>query len=740
MGDQDKKELPPWYKQGKLRPFFSTKVNPGILAETAFGHVDRLFLFFITGAALLTRFYKLPEPSQVVFDETHFGGFAKEYFEGEFFVDVHPPLVKMIYYCIAMICGWDGDFEFDHIGDVYTEKVPYVAMRSFAAFAGAVSVVATYCILRASACRPQVALFGAVLILLENSLATQSRFIMLDSPLIAFTAVCVLAFKKFQLAEPFSRRWFQYLVATGVALGCAISTKLTGLFTFAWVGIWTLYQIWGYMGDLDVTYKKLLGHLAARAVALVLVPLTIYCGLFSLHFTLLPRNGSGSGAVLPQFKAEFTDSEKLTDSAVDVSYGSTITIKHHRLEQYLHSHNYVYKTGSGEQQVTMYGFQGDLNSEWVIEPRGTNLEGLLDRKFRPVKDGDVVKLYHKATRKYLRANDVRPPNSEHDYSNEVSCNGNRTDTQDINYEWKISIIGKKPHSETELPLRKLRATETVFQLMHKGTRCILMGHNTKLPEWAFHQNQVLCVNDPTLPNTLFYVEYNHHPVLDQDKEVYPRVKLPALLLWGKLLQYHQAMWRLNNGFTDKHEYSSQPLVWPFVVRGINFFSTGHGNQMFSDEVGSHIYLLGNLTVYLGGILVLILFGIRFAFYVLSHMNPFKIVHEPAFVTNHFITTLQFASGWFLNYFPYWQMSRQLFAHHYLVSVFFLVLAMAQFTEYQMRVRPVVGFLLLVLIGGGAVACFLNTMPLIYGSSWTVEQCEKSRWFPTWDFDCMAYSQ
>lgn len=740
MGEQEKKRLPPWYKQGRLRPFFSTQSNPSVLVETAFGHVDRFYLFFITGTALLTRFYKLPEPAQVVFDETHFGGFAKEYYEGEFFVDVHPPLVKIIYYWIAVLCGWNGDFEFDRIGDIYDISVPYVAMRSFSAFSGALTVVLTYCILRASTCRPAVALFGSTLLLLENSLATQSRFIMLDGPLIAFTALSVLAFKRFELAEPFTKKWYRYLVATGVALGCAISTKLTGLFTLAWVGLWSLHQLWGYVGDLDVSSKKLFAHVAARAVAFIFVPLTVYCGIFSLHFTLLPRNGSGSGAVLPLFKAEFIDSGNLVNAAVDVSYGSSVTIKHHRLEEYLHSHNYNYRTGSQEQQVTMYGFEGDSNNDWVIEPRGTISEEQMNVKFRPIKDGDVVKLYHKRTRKYLRANDVRPPNSEHDYSNEVSCSGSRAETQDVNYEWKVVIKGKKPHSKNDLPLRKLRATETVFQLVHKGTRCTLMGHSTKLPKWAFHQSQVLCVNDPTLPNTLFYIENNHHPVIDKDVATYPRVDLPRLLLWGKLLNYHQAMWRLNQGFSQKHEYSSQPIVWPFVLRGISFFTSGHVNQKLSDEAGSSIYLLGNVAVYFGGIAVVVLFGFWSAFYLLSHMNPFIIVNEPAFVTNYFLTTFQFVSGWFLNYIPYWQMTRQMFAHHYLVSVFFLVLATAQYTEYQVRVRPVLGWFIIAGMGLSAFVCFINTFPLIYGVGWTVEQCERSKYFPTWDYDCMAYSQ
>ncbi|KAF5210142.1 putative dolichyl-phosphate-mannose- mannosyltransferase [Clavispora lusitaniae] len=734
------KGLPLGYKDGKLRPFFSSKVNPGLQAQTKFGPEDRFYLFVIISCAFLVRFYKLPEPPMVVFDETHFGGFAKEYFEGEFFLDVHPPLVKLIYYWIALLFGWNGKFEFENIGDVFDDNVPYVAMRSFSAACGVMTVGLTYCILRASACRRLVALFGASLVLLENSIATQSRLIMLDSPLIAFTALTVFAFKKFEMSSPFTREWKQWLFLTGIGLAFTVSTKLTGLFTFAWVAGWSMYQLWCYAGDLDVTYKMLFRHIYHRLFRLVLIPFTIYCGVFSLHFMSLPKNGTGSGILSPQFKAEFEDSDKLRNTAVDVSYGSTVTIKHHRLEQYLHSHEYPYKTGSHEQQVTMYGFQDDLNSEWIIERHGTIMEGQLDSRFRPIKDGDTVKLYHKRTKKYLRANDVRPPISEHDYSNEVSCDGNRTTTQDVNYEWKVRIVGRKPHSENELPLRKLRATESVFQLIHKGTRCILMGHDTKLPEWAFHQSQVLCVNDPTIANTLFYIEYNNHPVIDKDTETYPRVKLPRKSFFSKLLEYHQAMWRINKGFTTKHDYSSQPIQWPFVTRGINYFTNGHGDKQLSDETGSHIYFLGNVAVYYGGILVVLLFGIRFAFYALVHLNPFKLVNEPAFVTNNYITMLEFVSGWFINYFPYFHMSRQLFAHHYLVSVFFLALAIAQFVEHQMRMHPMGGFVLLLSIQACVALCFGKTKPLIYGSSWTVEECQKAKWFPTWDFDCMAYSQ
>lgn len=735
----EKSELPLGYKPGKLRAYFSTRLLPGFIAQTQFVPVDRLCLFSISAAALLLRFHKLPVPPKVVFDETHFGGYAKEYFDGEFFVDVHPPLVKLIFYWITLLLAWDGKFEFELIGEAYDTNVPYVAMRSFSAICGAATVALTYGILRASACRPLVALFGSGLVLFENSLATQSRLIMLDSGLVAFTALTVFAFMKFQVSQPFSKSWFRFLFLTGIGLGLTVSTKLTGLFTFAWIGVWTLYQLWNYIGDLDVSPKALAAHIFARIVSFILLPVTIYCGLFSIHFMLLPNSGSGSGSVSPAFKAEFADSQKMRDTAVDVSYGSTVTLKHHRLDQYLHSHLYPYKSGTGQQQVTMYGFEDDGNNEWVLEMAGSSTPGKFDTKFRPIKDGDTVKLLHKFTGMYLRASDVRPPNSEHDYSNEVSCHGNRTDTADINYEWKVKIFGKKPHSENELPLRKLRATETVFQLVHRGTQCVLMGHEATLPDWAFYQKQVLCMNEPNIANTLWYVEYNNHPVIDKDVVAFPRVKLPRLLLFQKMVEYHHSMWRLNKSFTKDHVYSSLPFTWPFVTRGINYFSNGHGHEKLTDEPGSHIYLLGNPFVYYTGLFVAVTFGVKFAFYFLAHLNPFNIPSEPVYVTTYYITSLQYVSGWALHYFPYALMSRQLFVHHYLTSVFFLTLVIAQYLEYQMKTTRV-GVVFVAAVTAAAAFFFFKFSPLVYGTPWTVAQCQQAKWLPSWDFDCMAYSE
>jgi len=50
------------------------------------------------------------------FDEVHFGGFAAKYIKHHFFMDVHPPLAKMLITLSAWIGGFDGVFDFKDIG------------------------------------------------------------------------------------------------------------------------------------------------------------------------------------------------------------------------------------------------------------------------------------------------------------------------------------------------------------------------------------------------------------------------------------------------------------------------------------------------------------------------------------------------------------------------------------------------------------------------------------------------
>jgi dolichyl-phosphate-mannose-protein mannosyltransferase len=98
-------------------------------------------------------------------DLCSFGGFASKYIKGKFFMDVHPPLAKLLLTLAGWLAGFDGEFDFKDIGKDYVEPgVPYVAMRMLPAICGILLVPTMFLTLKAAGCRTMTAAMGAGLI------------------------------------------------------------------------------------------------------------------------------------------------------------------------------------------------------------------------------------------------------------------------------------------------------------------------------------------------------------------------------------------------------------------------------------------------------------------------------------------------------------------------------------------------------------------------------------------------
>ncbi|CAH1391621.1 unnamed protein product [Nezara viridula] len=63
----------------------------------------------LTILALCTRFYRLEEPPNIVFDELHFGKYVGMYVKKIFFFDLHPPLGKLLISGVAYLAGFDDE-------------------------------------------------------------------------------------------------------------------------------------------------------------------------------------------------------------------------------------------------------------------------------------------------------------------------------------------------------------------------------------------------------------------------------------------------------------------------------------------------------------------------------------------------------------------------------------------------------------------------------------------------------
>lgn len=83
-----------------------------------------------------------------------------------------------------------------------------------------------------------------------------------------------------------------------------------------------------------------------------------------------------------------------------LTYGSAVRLRHRTSSFHLHSHGINYGSGSGQQSVTAVGQDDDTNSLWQVrEAHGTPSVAI----GTPMHCGDVVRLQHVGTRRYLHS-------------------------------------------------------------------------------------------------------------------------------------------------------------------------------------------------------------------------------------------------------------------------------------------------------------------------------------------------
>ncbi|SCV04347.1 LANO_0G09648g1_1 [Lachancea nothofagi CBS 11611] len=709
--------------KGPVRPYVITE-PPRALSEsrTPSSMKEKLLiaaLLLITG---VVRLHSLSNPDSVVFDEVHFGGFASKYIKGIFFMDVHPPLAKMLFAAVGSIAGFNGDFEFSKIGERFPESTPYFFMRLFPSILGVLTVLLMYLTLRCSGVRIPIAFIASLCFAVENSYVTISRYILLDAPLLFFIASAAYAFKKYEIYPQGSWASQKALLSAGLALGMAVSSKWVGLFTIAWIGLLCIWRLWFMIGDMSKPVGKTVVEASRKLVYLLIVPAILYMTFFYIHFDALTISSDGAGFFSSAFRTTLQGNTIPKDILADVGIGSVVTIRHiATMGGYLHSHDHMLEKGSQQQQITLYPHL-DGNNDWIIElnekPNAplTSFEGLMD--------GTIIKLKHLGTQRRLHSHDHKAPVSESaDWQKEVSGYGFDGFEGDANDDWVVEI--DQDASEPGEAQKRVKALDTKFRLRHTIMNCHLFSHEVKLPKWGFEQQEVTCASQGKEHLTLWYVEANYHPQLPEDAE---RVSYKKPGFFEKLIESHQRMWHINKNLVEPHIYESKPHSWPFLLRGINYWGENH----------KQVYLLGNAVVWWSVTAFIGIFALVVSSELISWQLGYEVLQDPKVVNFH-VQVIHYLLGYALHYVPSFLMGRQLFLHHYMASYYFGILAFAHALEiivtYVFRKREVYGY----AVAGAFLSCtvyfFISYRPLIYGSPWTQELCEKSKWLSGWDYPC-----
>lgn len=466
--------------------------------------------------------------------------------------------------------------------------------------------------------------------------------------------------------------------------------------------------------------------------------------MFAIHFQCLRNPGDGDGFMSSEFQSTLNN-KGMRSVPADVLFGSKITIRHVNTQGgYLHSHPLMYPTGSKQQQITLYPHK-DSNNVWKIEnqtqPLDINGEPIngteaWDALPEPayIKNGDVIRLYHISTHRRVHSHDIRAPVTEADWQNEVSAYGYEGFEGDANDLFKVEIVKQK--SSGDVAKERLRTIQTKFKLVHIMTGCTLFSHKVKLPEWASEQQEVTCARGGTLPNSLWYVEHNEHPMLGPDAEKVNYVK-PGF--FGKFWELQKVMWKTNAGLTDSHTWDSRPESWPILRRGINFWGRNH----------RQVYLLGNPVVWYSSTLAIVVYIMFKAIAVLRWQRSCDDYRHVIFKRFDYEIGSS-VLGWAFHYFPFYLMQRQLFLHHYFPALFFAIAAFCQLFDFlTARAFAPTPTLAGTTAFNRAGAVFLLVLtataftlysPLAYGNMWTKSQCKSLKLMPTWDFDCKTFPE
>ncbi|XP_078282058.1 protein O-mannosyl-transferase 1 isoform X4 [Rhinoraja longicauda] len=649
-------------------------------------------LAILTVLGIGSRLWGLQYPRAIVFDEVYYGQFVSLYMKRMFFIDDSgPPLGHMILALGAYLGGFNGNFAWSRIGAEYTGTVPVWNLRLFPALAGALCISLAYQIIVELKYSHTSALVAALLIMFENSLITQSRFMLLEPILIFFALLAVLSYLKFynmQKNSSFSAKWWAWLFLTGTACAFAIGVKYMGLFTYLLLLAIAGVHTWKLIGD-----------------------------------TTLSNGGL----------ARITQGQPL-----EIAYGSQITLRNtwsKPVPCWLHSHKNMYpirydggRGSSHQQQVTCYPFK-DVNNWWIIKDPGKQ-ELVVSNPPRSVRHGDIVQLVHGMTARYLNTHDVAAPVSPH--WQEISCYVDYNISMPAQNLWKVEIVNR----ETENEIWKTILSEV--KLLHVNTSAVLTLSGTALPDWGYRQLEIVGDKSSTVyhRNMAWNVEEHRYGKSEEQKERELELQTPVQMdvtqnmsFMAKFMELQLRMLTLKNEETE-HKYSSSPLDWINMDTNIAYW--------LHPSTNAQVQLVGNISTWSTATVGILVYAVLFLWHLLRQRRGICTIPKDSW-EQLILAGAVCIGGWAVNYLPFFFMEKTLFLYHYLPSLTFKILLLPIILEHIHNhvLRSSVSrntFSAVVLAWISSVYFVYQTFsPLTYGyPALSTSQLTALRWKDSWD--------
>jgi dolichyl-phosphate-mannose--protein O-mannosyl transferase len=228
-------------------------------------------------------------PRGIIFDETYYITHAQKYLNGDFFLQTHPPLGKLL---IALGQAWlHPDVPSNEFANV--EKIQewnpdgdITGYRLMPALFGMLNPLLVFGILVLILRRELVAFALTLFVVFDNALIVQSRAAMLDSFLIFFLLAAVFVFGilvRFHISPSQShtckiplRKLIVLWALWGAVIACAANVKMSG-----WVAgvLVAIYGLW-------LLRTRQFRRVILFGIVFILFLAIVYLGLWQIHFSL----------------------------------------------------------------------------------------------------------------------------------------------------------------------------------------------------------------------------------------------------------------------------------------------------------------------------------------------------------------------------------------------------------------------------------------------------------------------
>ncbi|KAJ1952258.1 Protein O-mannosyltransferase 2 [Linderina pennispora] len=634
------------------------------------------------------------------------------YLNRTFIHDVHPPLAKLLIALSQHLAGHNGTFDFP-AGTPYPDYVNIAWMRAQIAIFGSLLAPLAYLTCRALDMSRAGSILAAVFVIFDNALCLMSRLMVLDGPLLLFTALVLFCLVKFSNeSRSFEKMWWVWLASLGVSLGLALSAKWVGAFSVALVGCWVVGDLISMLRT-HTSWPRYAWHWVARALALIALPLVVYMLAFRVHFHMQTEKSYGEHMMPVRFQATLRGNRYNTQP-YDVPYGSIAKIQSAGRAWESSANIISKKRFHGDPAPQPVGLNAsNIGFDWWRIKHAVGEDVDYDHgPLEYIHDQDTVTLVHDHTHKHLFVDSRHAPYQVLAVQAENATYGYLS--RDAN--WVIEMAGQAHMGSNDSHL--LHPLNTEFRLRHAATGCVLSLSDRRLTGTEDVGQLIVCEAEAS---ALWRVEFNVDLRVGFDGN--SAQKFRPREFFADLVRLNSVMAQSNSALVpdaDKYNHlESAPWTWPLMLYPMRI-GDWQKSEMKHYEIGNPL---------LWWTVALVCFA-----YPLQALWWGAAMRRGHLVGRRWLRTRFLWLGWAWHYLPFFAMGRVTYIHHYLPALYFGLLLVAEQVDCVLAVvasgpRRVV---LASAIAAAVAYVFYLFSPFTFGWSYPPRDLAYLQWLPTWN--------